>query len=149
LGKRNARLLPGFRKALGHPNLVATLRTTADLVRKGRPGDAYVRWAEANIPGLGEAFFTKWLYAVGLHGVEPLALQPLVLDGNVWRSLRRLGWSSERASGFRYRDTPAAGYCAYLAACRRWAHALAEPCGCVTAEAVEHWFFVRNGRIER
>jgi hypothetical protein len=141
LGKKNGRMLPGFRVALEHPGLDRALASSARLIRDGRPGDAYQLWERSRIPGLDEPFFTKWLYAAGLAGVPEGSLKPLVLDANVWRSLGVLGWSSERVSGFKRRTMPAAGYCAYLAAASRWASALSTSGVPVSAEDIERFLF--------
>jgi hypothetical protein len=124
------------------------LKRTSHLVRDGLPGDAYNAWISADLPGLREPFFTKWLYASGLSIVDPGLLRPLVLDGNVWRSLIALGWSSERTSGFHYRTNPAAKFCAYLQTTRAWAKQLSTARSPVTAEQIEVFLFRRNGTIE-
>jgi hypothetical protein len=140
-GKKNARLLPGFRNAFMHPDLDKALARTSRLIRKGRPGDAYELWEQYDIPGLDEPFFTKWFYAAGLAGVPDGYLRPLVLDTLVRESLERLGWSSERSSGFKRRGSPAAAYCAYLAAADRWAHGLSTRRTVVTSEDMELFLF--------
>ena len=140
-GRKNQRLLPGHVAALSNPALGKALRQSARLIESGRPGDAYVAWQVAHIGGLGEAFFTKWFFAAGLRGVPSTSLTPLTLDARVWLALGRLGWSSERASGFKYSRTPAAGYCAYLAAASRWATALSTAANPVSAEQVELLLF--------
>jgi hypothetical protein len=147
-GKKNARMLPGLRKCLGDRRLSAALKRASHLLAEGLPGDAYNSWTQARLPGLREAFFTKWLFASGLATDHPAYLQPLVLDRNVWRSLAALGWSSVRTSGFRYRTNPAAGYCAYLRAARDWANQLSTSRAPVTAEQIEIFLFTRNGALE-
>jgi hypothetical protein len=140
-GTSNARLLPGFTRACGHRDLDRALTGTSRLIRKGRPGDAYELWEQYGVPGLDEPFFTKWLFAAGLAGVPDGYLKPLVLDTRVWKSLGALGWSSEQASGFKRRGSPAAAYCAYLAAADRWAHGLSTKRAVVTSEDIELFLF--------
>ena len=146
-GQRNARLHRGWGKAFVHPAFDRTLASTARLVRAGRPGDAYCTWEASGIPGLGEAFFTKWLYAAGLGGVAVESLRPLVLDSRVWRSLGTLGWSSQAASGFKQSSYPAAAYCAYLAALGQWSSALTTDAHLIGAEQLELFLFQCNGNI--
>jgi hypothetical protein len=121
---------------------------TRRLIADGRPGDAYDTWDQAGLPPPREAFITKWFFASGLAISDARLLQPLVLDSNVWNSLRALGWSSQRASGFKYSTTPSAGYCAYLRGARVWADALTTARYPVTAEKVEIFLFNRNGKLD-
>ncbi len=146
LGKSNARMLPGLMRALEDPDLGQVLKTTAASIRAGHPGEAYELWTEASLPGMQEAFFTKWFYAIGLTGVPETHLRPFVLDGRVWKSLQLLGWSSEQDSGFRYRANPAAAYCAYLAALRRWATGASTGRKVITPDDIEHHLFRMNGK---
>lgn len=148
-GKKNARMLPGIRDCLTNPALKHTLRVSRDLIGEGLPGDAYVAWEKASLPGLGEAFFTKWFFASGLSVEDGRLLKPLVLDSRVWKSLESLGWSSQRASGFRYRSHPSAGYCAYLRAARDWAVSLSTEHHPVSAEGIEMFLFGHNGRLTK
>ncbi len=140
-GTRNARMLPGMIDALNAPELDRALRDTQRLVHRGLPAVAYDRWVDATIPGLREAFFTKWLWAAGLSAPAGVALRPLVLDSRVWASLRRLGWSSEMTTGRKYRHSPSSAYAAYLATAHRWADWLRDDGLDVSAEDVEQFLF--------
>jgi hypothetical protein len=145
LGKKNARLLPGFVSALEHPGLDDTLAETFKLVRRGLSAEAYEVWLASRLPGLGEAFFTKWFFVAGLAGLPPGSPQPHVLDGNVWKSLRRLGWSSEHTTGIRQKVRPSAAYAAYNAALARWADELTSGGPVVSSLNVEQFLFCSNG----
>jgi hypothetical protein len=150
LGKKNARMMPGLVEALMCDPLPKALRDTVRMIRAGHPATAYEQWVAAGIPGLGPPFFTKWFYAVGLHGVPAGSLTPLVMDGNVWKSLGTLGWSSEATTGRKYSSRPSAGYAAYLAACQRWSEWLrAEGVDGCTPHDIEHWLFTWNGGPKR
>lgn len=80
--------------ALAEPQLQKRLEDSADLVSAGKLGEAYdlLSNEDTRLPGVGEAFFTKWLWAVGLAlnpCPEPV---PLILDSKVWNSIRALPW---------------------------------------------------------
>jgi hypothetical protein len=140
-------LFDGWEETFAHPALGTTLSQTARLVRQGRPGDAYRHWEAAGLPGIDESFFTKWFYSAGLAGIPDGYLRPLVLDKLVWRSLRALGWSSERASGFKRYRISAPGYCAYLAAVQRWSASLSTPKRAIDEEMLEMFLFHRKGAL--
>ena len=144
-GKRNGRMLPGFKKAFAHPALDGTLASTCNLIREGLPGEAYDVWRAAEIPGLGEAFFTKWFFVCGMGGVPNTCMDALVLDRRVWRSLRVLGWGSWRASGVRRVHGRAAAFCAYLKALQTWATVMTIKGHATTAEQLEIFLFQMNG----
>jgi hypothetical protein len=146
-GKRNGRMLPGFKRAFAHPALDATLAKTCDLIRDGLPAEAYEAWRAAKIPGLGEAFFTKWFYVCGMARVPNYCLDPLVLDGRVCKSLRMLGWGSWRASGVRRCRGRAAAYCAYLKTLQTWATIMTIKGYRTTAEQLEIFLFHMNGAL--
>ena len=144
-GKRNGRMLPGFKKAFAHPALDATLARTCNLIRDGLPGEAYDVWRAAEIPGLDEAFFTKWFFVCGMTGVSTTCMNALVLDGRVWRSLRVLGCGSWRASGVRRVSGRATAFCAYLKALQTWATIMTIKGYATTAEQLEIFLFQMNG----
>lgn len=87
-GTSNGRGPRNLAKALDHgPG--AVLRASAELVDAGELAEAYRRF---RLPGVGPAFATKWLWAVGTRRTTPP--RPLILDSLVWKSLGALGWDS-------------------------------------------------------
>lgn len=120
-GNRNGRMRDALLKALASEELPAALTDTARSI----PADErYRAWRKHNVPGLGEAFFTKWLWAASL--IEGSPATALVLDQRVWATLTApistsgggLGWSSIIAAGSRDRSLR---YRAYVESCARWA----------------------------
>ena len=73
LGMKNARLLPGFVEALEHPDLGAALAQShgTSYAAGLRPRRTYEAWLASRLPGLGEAFVTKWFFVAGLAGLSP------------------------------------------------------------------------------
>lgn len=143
-GPRNNRMFPSFVRLLSDPRLATALTTSANHAREGRPADAYRAWRKSGVRGLGEAFFTKWLWAAShIGGNEFTVDRPrcLVLDIRVWNSLghKDHAWSSVIAAETKRR---AERYEAYTRACALWAEELR-----VTAEQVEWALFTANGSI--
>ena len=95
------------------------------------------------MPGLGEAFFTKWLWAASM--IPQRDYKAFVLDRLVRKSLTShideggLAWSSKTAAGTR---RLAARYQAYVDACCEWAKALE----CSPAD-IEWAFFKAEGDL--
>lgn len=147
LGRSNGRMLPGLARALESHELRPALTASLKHVRAGHPAEAYEAWSGAQIPGLGEPFFTKWLYAAGLQGVPDRALRPLVADSRVWASLHQLGWSTETTTGGRYRSRASSGYAAYLAAADRWGAWLRQQGQPVDVFAIEAALFAGAGKL--
>jgi hypothetical protein len=144
-GPLNNRMFPAFVRLLNDPNLDAALVASATHARAGRPADAYRSWRSSGVKGLGEAFFTKWLWAAShIGGHEFTAERPrcLVLDIRVWNSLGHKDhqWSSVIAAGTKRRPER---YAAYTRACALWADELG-----LTAEQVEWALFRANGSIK-
>lgn len=139
-GKSNGRMLPGLMSALRSERCDETLRATSELVEVANLVGAYRRW---NLPGLRDAFFTKWFWAAA--GRRDVELRALVLDGRVWRSLGAIGWDSIDASGSRRR---AHRYLAYVECVHRWAEDLSSTSRQVSAEDVEYVLFRANGDPE-
>jgi len=139
-GKSNGRMMPGFAKALSDTRIDSAL---VDSCEAFSAAEAYRMWRSAGVNGLGEAFFTKWLWAVSTRrNAQYLAL---VLDARVWRTLNQpisdggLGWSSLVAADSRYRHLR---YQAYVDACCSWADALS-----CDAEDVEWALFEVKGDL--
>ncbi len=145
-GPKNNRMFPAFIRLLKDPRLEAALEGSAKHAAEGRPAAAYRSWRESGVRGLGEAFFTKWLWAAshtGPNQFSPEKPRCLVLDGRVWNSLgdKAHRWSSITAAGTNRR---ADRYEAYTRDCALWAKELG-----VSAENVEWALFHANGRIDR
>lgn len=139
-GKSNGRMMPGLAKALSDTRIDSAL---VDSCEAFSAAEAYRMWRSAGVSGLGEAFFTKWLWAVSTRrNARHLAL---VLDARVWRTLNQpisdggLGWSSLAAADSRYRHVR---YQAYVDACCSWADALS-----CDAEDVEWALFEAKGDL--
>jgi hypothetical protein len=144
-GSGNNRLLPAFVRLLSDRRLAAALETSAAHAQDGRPALAYQAWRASGVRGLGESFFTKWLWAASRTVEGDFSVdQPrcLVLDARVWRTLgeKQHQWSSLVATaGDRSRPER---YAAYTQACHRWADDLG-----VDAEQIEWVLFKANGRL--
>jgi hypothetical protein len=139
-GTANGRMMPGLVTALSSPQLHSALHDSAIAPSSA---EAYQRWTAHGVPGLGEAFFTKWLWAASL--IPGSRFRGLVLDSRVWRTLNEdrsrggLGWSSIVAAGGRRRHLR---YQAYVEACREWAASLeCDP------EDIEYSLFAANGDL--
>jgi hypothetical protein len=145
-GPRNSRMFPAFVRLLSDPRLDSALVTTATQAREGRPAEAYSAWRGSGVAGLGEAFFTKWLWAASHTGgaeFHPEKPRCLVLDIRVWNTLGHADhhWSSVVAAGTNRR---AQRYEAYTRACALWAEDLG-----VSDEQVEWALFAANGSLEK
>jgi len=128
-----------------HEHFEGILLETRELILKGKPVEAYQAWIDSGVRGIRESFFTKWFFVCGLDS-RSFGLQPLVLDARVWKSLRAIGWSSERQTGEKYRKAPAKAYGAYLEAMRYWADQLSSDSSQITPLQLEQFFFRQNGR---
>ena len=144
-GTKNGRLMPKFEMVSNSVNFDEILKQTRDLITAGKPVEAYQAWIDSGIKGIGEPFFTKWFFVCGL---DPKAsgLQPLVLDSRVWKSLAKIGWSSERQTGKKYRKDKAGAYGAYLEAMTYWASELSDETVKISPLEVEQFFFRKSGK---
>ena len=131
-GKSNGRMRDPVVRVISSQDRDETLYRTAELARAGKAAEAYAAW---KLPGLGPAFFTKWLWVASSMKADSC----LVLDSRVWASLRALGWSSLEAAG--RRDWPSR-YAAYVAAC----HQCAGSAG-VRGEDIEYVLFRQAGNL--
>jgi hypothetical protein len=129
-GTRNGRGPRNTQAALASRSAADVLRQARLCVAAGEVADAYM--LHRRLPGVGPAFFTKWLWLVGQ--TTELRPKPLILDSLVWQSLRDLGWNSEEAARTRRWG---ARYVAYLMACESWAT------DGFSAEDVEYTLFIR------
>ena len=144
-GPKNGRLMPKFQRVSNHSDFEKTLQQTRDLILEGKPVDAYQAWIDSGIKGIAEPFFTKWFFICGLDSRRRSGLQPLVLDSRVWKSLSKIGWSSERQTGTKYRKNPAGAYGAYLEAMKQWASELSDGSVKISPLQVEQFFFRKSG----
>jgi hypothetical protein len=144
-GPKNGRLMPKFVKVATHEHFEGILLETRELILKGKPVEAYQVWIDSGLNGIRESFFTKWFFVCGLDS-RSSGLQPLVLDAHVWKSLRAIGWSSERQTGKKYRRAQAEAYGAYLEAVRVWSDQLSSDRILISPLQLEQFFFRQNGR---
>ena len=95
------------------------------------------------LPGVQQAFFTKWFSFAGY--VRSRAWQPLILDSRVYATLNEtLQVTTTSIAGSHNR---AARYVAYVDYLHRWANSLAAEGCAVDAERLEWIFFAHNGRL--
>lgn len=134
--------------ALRDPRLTNALSVSAALVAAGVPTKAYEAWQACRIPGIGQAFITKWLFACGLGRPKwDDALQPLILDSRVWAALNALGWTSWHDNGRSWRPDESALYGAYLRSLRDWTSVLAAMGHTTSPEHLEILLFDKKGAI--
>ena len=87
-GPQNRSRLRQWARAMPAPGFVRALDESYLRYRSGDLVGAY-RWSL--MPGVGEAYATKWLWVLGL--ADPAeGVVPHVLDARVWAVLRRLRW---------------------------------------------------------
>ena len=144
-GPKNGRLMPKFEIVSTSVKFEETLKKTRDLITVGKPVAAYQAWIDSGIKGIAEPFFTKWFFVCGLDS-RAAVLQPLVLDSRVWKSLSKIGWSSERQTGKKYRKDKAGAYGAYLEAMTQWANELSDETVKISPLQVEQFFFRKSGK---
>ncbi len=98
--------------------------------------------AEFSLPGIRQAFFTKWFAFAGY--LPGRAWQPLILDSRVYRTLNlTLGVNTIDMAGTLSRATR---YMSYVGHMHDWAQLITSN-GCpIDAERLEWIFFARNGR---
>lgn len=133
-GPRNNFRVRQWRRALEEDYFCDVLSDTARRISEGRLYDAHRGgWMR----GTGEAFFTKWLWALGLPGV-PGDVRPHVLDARVRNSLDAAGWPDGPNASHRWVE--------YCTAVGRWADLIqgARPEWTVDGDRVEQILFLRN-----
>ena len=91
-GPQNRSRLRQWVRAIPTAGFVEALEQSHTELAAGRHAAAYTTIRA--LPGLGEAYLTKWLWALGLGGGVPDP-QPYILDNYVWQTLNRLGWSAQ------------------------------------------------------
>lgn len=122
-------------QGLKQPDLPDVLRTTAQRVAEGDLGAAYTGF---KVPGSGEAFFTKWLWATSLGQSDQH--RALIFDARVQETLRRL---MEGAEGWRERRG-AKGYAGYVSLLHSAARELKPTFGGIDPERLEWLMFDRT-----
>lgn len=102
---------------------VGLLKQAIASARAGDPAAAYrslIRRGGGQIPGLGPAFFTKFLY---FASEDTSGTRCLILDARVAGSLAQAGWSSlphSTSAGYSY-NWYTATYASYCELLKRWA----------------------------
>ncbi|GFG50778.1 hypothetical protein CQY20_30125 [Mycolicibacterium agri] len=141
-GTSNSRSLRYTRKALADISAAAvTLRQSAVALRSvERVDDPDIATIHRSfrMPGVGEAFFTKWFAFAGF--VSGREWQPLILDSRVRNTLHTTldVWLNQLTATHRDPER----YVAYLTAMHRWAVSLPQP---MTATQLEWIMFTHNG----
>ncbi len=142
-GTSNSRSLRNTRKALVDVRAAASvLRESAAALRAVQQitdpviADMHRQFV---LPGIGEAFFTKWFAFAGY--VPGRQWQPLILDSRVRRTLHNTldTWLNRLTDVHRNPER----YIAYLTAMHQWATELPQP---ITATQLEWIMFTHNGR---
>ncbi|MBN7379723.1 hypothetical protein [Mycobacteroides abscessus] len=142
-GTSNSRSLRNTRRALVDvPAAASVLRDSAAALRTAEQvtdpvvADAHRQFV---LPGIGEAFFTKWFAFAGY--VPAREWQPLILDSRVRRTLHDTldTWLNQLTDVHRDPER----YIAYLTAMHQWAAELPQP---ITATQLEWIMFTHNGR---
>ena len=117
-----------------------SLQTTKQLVADGDLKSAFtmLSYGPLKIPGCGEAFFTKWLWAASLTETEP-PIRPLILDARVKASIKKATGPTNWVKG-------ADGYVSYCRTLHAVANQLTESTKLagITSEKVEWLLFDRN-----
>ncbi|WP_436793485.1 hypothetical protein [Actinospongicola halichondriae] len=136
-GPRNRPRLRQWSRSLSGASTAAVLRSSADELLHGKPEDAYRRMT--SLPGVGEAYHTKWLWAVGLGADSTLQPTPLIRDSRVDKTLRDLQWWPEARGA-------AARWVRLCDALGEWADELGRrhPTWTVEAEHIEQLLFDRD-----
>jgi hypothetical protein len=97
--------------------------------------------ADFSLPGIGQAFFTKWFAFAGY--LPDRTWQPLILDSRVYRTLNTtLRVTTIDMAGTRRQ---AARYMSYVGHMHDWAQLITSNGCAVDAERLEWIFFAHNG----
>ncbi|MFI9268617.1 hypothetical protein ACIG5C_30150 [Streptomyces werraensis] len=103
MGQRQARHSRGsgpaaLRKILDFDGLDAALAAAVTALREHGAAEAYAA-LRGQVPGLGPAFFTEFLYFTGIAVPPARGPRPLILDRVLSRRLRQLAAAVGRESG--------------------------------------------------
>ena len=101
-------------------------------------GDLPKAYRQSKLPGVGESFLTKWLWALGLPSGTS-TVRPYVLDQRVWAVASALGWSPDGKN-------PSVRWANYCDALDRWARTinLQRPGWRVDGDRLEQLMFDRS-----
>lgn len=143
--RQNRRRIDAFRDEEQRRTRTELLRVAAAAAAAGDVTVAYgtlIRRGGGVIPGLGPAFFTKFLYFAGGGDVDHPAA---ILDARVARSLHRLGWSSLPSGWANWFTATYVSYCDLLG---RWAEEVAQDRGAaVGRDELEYLLFRWGGHV--
>ncbi|QJW38735.1 hypothetical protein [Cellulosimicrobium protaetiae] len=124
--RNNLQRIAAFADPTAREERVGLLRAATVAAREGDTATAYgtlIRRGGGTIPGLGPAFFTKFLYFVGGGSPEHACL---ILDARVATSLHAAGWSTIPAGTYNWYTQTYVAYCSLLAG---WAAAASATAG--------------------
>jgi hypothetical protein len=145
-GLTGSRSLRNTARALGDtPSAHKMLREATLRLRSAESfTDGALRQAHEDfrLPGVGQAFFTKWFAFAGY--VPDREWQPLILDSRVYASLNKtLGVDTKSMAGSRLRK---ARYGAYVETMHSWSEDLSRTGLDATPERLEWVLFQHNGK---
>lgn len=116
--RNNRQRIESFRDPELRRQRVDVLRRATRAAREGDAAAAYgllIRRGGGVIPGLGPAFFTKYLYFIGAGAPDHRCM---ILDARVATSLHQAGWMTMPAGSYNWYSRTYVAYCDLLA---RWA----------------------------
>lgn len=138
-GTTNTRTLRYLPYALADPLRAAhQLATSIEAVRENDLVGAYERF---ELPGIGQAFLTRWFALAGRRADREW--QPLILDTWAHKGLDAFGMSAARLAGGR--PSRAVSYAAYIHTLHRWAEEVRQDNPSCRAETLE-WLLTQYGR---
>lgn len=127
--RNNRRRIEAFTNQDERTERVALLCAAASSARNGERRTAYgslIRRGGGVIPGLGPAFFTKFLYFSSMATSHEAAQPCLILDARVATSLHTAGWKTVPKGSFNWYTDQYVAYCELL---DRWASQLTSSTG--------------------
>jgi hypothetical protein len=140
-GLRNTRI------ALDSSEALDVLTETAQLLRESQhllDGGTYRAHRAFRLPGIGQAFFTKWFTSAGVQ--DGRDWQPLILDSLVYTTLNKtVGVTTRDLAGTRDR---AHRYVAYVGTVHTWADQVRRAGQDINSERLE-WMMFEDARRMR
>jgi hypothetical protein len=138
-GTTNTRSLRYVPYALGDPLRAAyQLATSIEAIRQNDLIGAYQRF---ELPGIGEAYLTRWFALAGRRAGRDW--QPLILDAGARKALDAFGIPVARLAGGR--PSRAVSYAVYIQTLHRWAAEVRQDNPSCRAETLE-WLLSQYGR---